>query len=475
MNPILPNQTSFQPLQPVTTTGTPAAGGKAPLRADLTGIARAADGGLKVGDLRGRLQQLSVRVGELERADLQVQKADAALEEVGGLLNELSGLVKQPRDGAEDIAAAQSRIDSLVASIQTAADKATGIATALEIPAFTATPLQPPYTVAFQSEQVEAFRADLPEAVTSALINVRVTAVAQRAGMFLSIGGPQLNLGGPGAFDGIEERFTLNIAGVNGSQELSFASGTTIEDIAAAINSFTDVTGITAQASAQGIRIDGTEYGSNNYGSVTIVDDGNINQAVPNAGIVQLDPLDPTRLSNSPDARTLFSAAEGQTITDFGADIEGTINGVQANGQGRSLFADTPEGRIQLRLSDQPSTGDQANAVILGSLLALRLFSNPPAARYGPQAISELAGQAGSLAINSPSEAEPRIAEAFTETERSRQILASWRAEVLAPQIQSVTSELRSLVNAPREARPLDADRAAALLGLNRPQRPTGN
>ena len=85
-------------------------------------------------------------------------------------------------------------------------------------------------------------------------------------GMLLCIlTGGNIDLGGAQG-----STFTIEISGALGSRELSFASTTAVADIVTAINTFTDVTGVTATASGTGFRIDSTDYGSSNFVSVKV-------------------------------------------------------------------------------------------------------------------------------------------------------------------------------------------------------------
>src|SRR5690606_4473521 len=78
-------------------------------------------------------------------------------------------------------------------------------------------------------------------------VQVLVTKSAQRAGLFLSLGGGQLDL------SSAESKFVIEVAGAKGSRQFTFASGTTISAMKDAINTFTQVTGVSAGTSGTGI------------------------------------------------------------------------------------------------------------------------------------------------------------------------------------------------------------------------------
>src|SRR5690606_36050096 len=86
---------------------------------------------------------------------------------------------------------------------------------------------------------------------SSQTVSAIVTGSARRGGIVLNLsaatGAGTLNLGSAG------RSFVIEIAGSKGSRELSFSSGQGVASIAAAINSFTEVTGATAKASGNAL------------------------------------------------------------------------------------------------------------------------------------------------------------------------------------------------------------------------------
>ena len=64
---------------------------------------------------------------------------------------------------------------------------------------------------------------------------------------------------------------TIEIAGTGGTEQLSFASGSTISSIATAINAVTAATGVSATVNGTTLKIDSTDYGSNAFVSVILL------------------------------------------------------------------------------------------------------------------------------------------------------------------------------------------------------------
>jgi flagellin len=96
---------------------------------------------------------------------------------------------------------------------------------------------------------------------------------------------------------------TIEVAGNAGAEQLSFASGTTVSSVVAAVNAVKAATGVSATVSGTNIRFESTEFGSSQFVSVKAVA-GN------------------------------FSIA---TNKDTGADAAVTVNGAQAQTDGRHV------------------------------------------------------------------------------------------------------------------------------------------
>ena len=61
-----------------------------------------------------------------------------------------------------------------------------------------------------------------------------------------------MNLSGTGA-SGF--KFVIEVKGIKGARELTFASGATVAQIRDTINTFKDVTGVSASKSGTGVRV----------------------------------------------------------------------------------------------------------------------------------------------------------------------------------------------------------------------------
>jgi len=269
------------------------------------------------------------------------------LREVSALLGELEELVAASQSGAalsaDQRAANQQRVDTILGSIDQ-------VASARGFSALGALREGPAYDALNVNERVEQFavyNADIP-AGERLNVDVSVTQSAQAGGFFLSFGGANIDLGSAG------ETFEIEISGANGSQVLSFASGTSVASIRAAINTFTDSTGVTASSIGTGLFIRSENVGSDEFVGIKVLDDGDF--APSGTGIYNLSATD-TNVVNTAIATTFGFASIADPFIDYGQDIQGTINGIEAEGRGAglSLRSESLTTRIELTRSGAQS------------------------------------------------------------------------------------------------------------------------
>lgn len=265
--------------------------------------------------------------------------AAQGIADIGVLLSDLETLVAEAAQtdaGADVRAEAQRRIDEAVVMISriAGADSVGEVGSRLNgAPGFSVVNRNDGISnVVVSSELKQDERVD---------VDVTVLQSAQVGGFFLSFGGVSIDLG-VDANEG--SSFVLQVAGSLGSRELSFASGTTLDSIAAAMNTFSDVTGVEAVVDGTGIRLESSEIGADEFVGITIIDDGSINSG---DGIHRLKPRD-ANAAQSAVASSYADASSG--LTDFGQDIEGTINGVQAQVNGNTFSASLLGGRLDVSM-----------------------------------------------------------------------------------------------------------------------------
>jgi flagellin len=310
-------------------------------------------------NLRAEKTAISSAISNAQRADQVVNIAEGGLDEVSTLLNELQSLVTTTANDAglsvEEKEANQLQIDSILQTIDRVA-----AATSFQGQKLLNGNLD--YTTTNVDAAVSSFKVNGAKLNFggSRDVDVVVTGSAQVGGFFLSVGSTNLDLGAA------TDQFVIEIAGTEGSRELSFASGTAIADVAAAINSFTDVTGVAAAVSGTGLRLDSAEFGSSEFVSVKVVDDGSIGSA-SEIGIYNFAAADTTIADTS--AHTDYSAANNP-VKDDGQDMSATINGLSATTTGTTAQINTDFLDVEVDLA---VTGGTANAQTLGAVTAFEI------------------------------------------------------------------------------------------------------
>ncbi len=308
-------------------------------------------------NLRAEKSGLSAAISNAERADQVVNIAEGGLNEISGLLTELQSLVTATANTAglsqEEKEANQLQIDSILQTIDRVSS-----ATSFQGNKLLNGSLD--YTVSSVAGAIDNFKVNGAKLEFNGKldVDVLVTQSAQVGGFLLSFGAAGgIDLGGPGA-GGDDQQFVIEIAGALGSRELSFASGTSTADIAATINTFSDVTGVKANTSGAdgGIRLESTGYGSDQFVSVKVVDDGGIANA---DGIYQLDPGDAAAYDSTTAAVAFIDA--GNPLTDKGQDVEATINGIKATTNGTVARINTDFLDVEVDLKYDTATPSAAD------------------------------------------------------------------------------------------------------------------
>ncbi len=312
--------------------------------------------------LRSQKASITAAIGNAERAEQVVNVAEGGLQEVNNLLLEIQSLVGQSANDAglslEEKEANQLQIDSILQTIDRISETTSFQGTKL---------LNGTYDFNVESQaatvnDIQVNAAKLAKGDTRD-VNVLVTQSAQNAGFFLSTAGA-LDLSAADA------AFTFDLAGAGGSRQFSFASGTSVADIAETINTFTDITGVSAVASGTGVKILSTGLGSNEFVSIDIKD------AAGQAGSV-LNLSSTASAQASTAGGTAFSAA-ANPIRDEGQDLGATINGVAAttNGGTAKLSTDFLDVEIELTTAGAQALGTIAAATITGGGANFNLGAN---------------------------------------------------------------------------------------------------
>lgn len=253
--------------------------------------------------LRGQVGALNQAVNNSERAVNVLATAEGALNEVSTLLVTIRGLAVQASNTgaltAEEIKAAQLQVDSAVQSITRIANTTT----------FGGTPLlngNLDYVTSGVATNITDLSVHSVQFGTQTHIPVviNVASAAQAAALSFTAAGLSAS-----------QNVTLEIAGESGVETLSFIGSTANSAIAFAINTVSDVTGVSASLSGVSLVMSSVEEGSDAFVSVKAL-----------AGQFE------TVLQASP-----ATVAE----RDTGTDANATINGSQAIADGNEVSLNT--------------------------------------------------------------------------------------------------------------------------------------
>ncbi|HEX7009199.1 MAG TPA: flagellin [Phycisphaeraceae bacterium] len=285
--------------------------------------------------LRSEKASITAAIANAERADQVINIAEGGLQEINTLLLELQGLIGQSANDAglsrEEKEANQLQIDSILQTIDRIASSTSFQGTKLLNGTFD-------FTISGQTSQVLDFQINGAKLAhgENRDVQVLVTQSAQHAGLFLSVGGTSLDL------SAADNRLTLEVAGAKGSRQFSFASGTATSDIASQINTFKSITGVSAVVSGNGLVLKSTDFGSDQFVSVDIIDTGGQD------GIISF--LSAADENTAQTTGTAFSAVTN-AIRDDGQDIGAIINGITATAKGKIARVNSDFLDVEINLS----------------------------------------------------------------------------------------------------------------------------
>ena len=432
-------------------------------------------------NLRAEQAGLTAALKNAERADQVVNIAEGGLNEVNGLLTELQGLVTASANtaglSAEEKEANQLQIDSILQTIDRIAGATSFQGTKLLNGNFD-------FSVNSVNGAVSSFKVNGAKLDFGGTrdVEVVVTQSAQRAGLFLSAGGTALDLGSAG------ETFVIEVTGSKGSRQFSFASGTALTTVAATINSFTDVLGVsaTATAAATGVDLFSTEFGSDEFVSVKVVDAGAF--APANTGVYTYTATDTNTVNTG--SGVAFASATNK-ITDEGQNVSATINGQIATTNGTHARVNTDFLDVEIDITDAnaQAVGNFTAFTITGGGAEFQLAGNVDIAgkvALGIQnvAVRELgkvedssvnytlqdvgAGKALNLVDGDLSVAQKVISEAIKNVSQLRGRLGAFQSNTVGATVRSLGIALENTAAAESVIR--DADFATETASLTRSQ-----
>ena len=255
------------------------------------------------------------------------------------------------------------------------------------------------------------------------------------------------------ATGGRVQDLVVRIAGELGSEVFTFEAGTSFSQIAAAIESVSDATGVTALVSGSQLSLTSTNYGTKAFVAVEVISEGSGGTFESNLSAVR----------------------------DTGSDIAATINGVQAEGEGNKLSVNTATLDLSLTVADGSTT--DVNFTIDGGGALFQLGPSVVSNQQARMAIESIAtgtlggingrmyelrsGNARALATD-PTVAARIVDEAITSVVELRGRLGSFQRTSLETNIAALQDTMVNLTSAESSIR--DADFAKESAALTRAQ-----
>lgn len=282
-------------------------------------------------NLRAEKQGILSAIDNANRASNIVGTAEGGLAEISSLLTEVQSLVSASANSGglsqEEIDANQLQVDSILSTINRIAGSTSFQGTKLLNGNYDYTASGVTST---ELNDVRINAAKIPDGSTINVV-VNVTTSAQ-TGRLTHTGN-------------ITGTVTLEVTGNLGTQQLSFSSGTTISSVATAIAGVAAATGVSAAISGTTLRIDSTEFGSEQFVSVRA-------------------------LAGS------FSLSGGTNGKDFGRDATVTVNGATAQAQGKTVAYRSGNLDVEFTLDDSFNVGSvNSDFVITGGGASFALGS----------------------------------------------------------------------------------------------------
>ncbi len=453
-------------------------------------ITRGADdpAGLIVSErLRSEIRGIDQGIRNSERASSVIATSEGALAEVSELLNSVKALtVEAANTGAispEEVAANQLQIDSAIESI-------TRIANTTRFAGLRLLDGSLGYSLSGVATgdilQAKVFSAQFGNRSTFD-VDVQTIGSAQTANLFLRADF-SATVGG-GAVDGqLPSSTTLEIAGPEGVVELTFPSGTTIQDIRDAVNSRSSVTGVEAALNnggnvASGLVFSSTDFGSKAFVSVQKIDGGSA--------------LDFAKVINDGPGPAAYGTNTTTAERDEGKDVVVLVNGAVATGRGLEVSVRGPELELEAVLTEAFATtisGTSSQFAITGGGAKFQLgpevtplqqsnigIDSIAASRLGGTAIDDgtgnfvvqflsslKSGGINDLSSGNFSNASEILESAIDDVSSLRGRLGAFERNVVQTNIRSLQAGLENITASESVIR--DADFAAETSALTRSQ-----
>jgi flagellin len=412
--------------------------------------------------LRSEIKGIGQAIDNSERASSVIATTEGYLAEVADLLNSIKSLVVNSANtggiSQEEIEANQLEIDSAIESITRISNTASFAGLQLLNGSLEYV------TSGINATNIDGLDIHGVQFGTnsSVAVSVEVTQSAQTGQLFLSA-----------ATGALASSVTLELAGKLGVQTLTFASGTALSAVIAAVNTLRDTTGVSASLRNGASQLSGLYFSSIGYGSDAFVSVRRLGQG---------------------GAFFQTYTAPGGTATqrDTGRDVSAIINGALATGNGTSVSLNNPALSLDIDLSTAFATtvsGTPSTFNITGGGATFQLgpsitttqqiglgIKSVAASRIGGSTIeggrffldSLKSGQSNSLILGRTAEASQVLDAAITEVSVMRGRLGAFERNTLQTNSRSLQIGLENITSSESKIR--DTDFAAETAAMTRAQ-----
>ena len=398
--------------------------------------------------LKSEMSGITQAINNSQQANNVISTADGALSEVSSLLQTIVGLVDQAANSgamsAGEIAANQLQVDSAIQTI-------TRISDTTEFDGQHLIDGSLAYlTSGVNTSSVQALQISQANLGTQTTLPVQVNVLTSARTASLEFVGSS-----------IAKSVTIQVQGANGTQALSFVSGTKASAIAFAINTNSDATGVVANLinpanATSGITFESSGYGSTNFVSVS---------------------------AQSGTFNTVNSANQSESRA-VGVDAVATINGQKVIGNGLELKLNTSTLNVDMTLNKNFGAG-KTNFTITGGgakfQLGPQVTSNQQVS-IGIQSVASdklgdgnlgylsdiITGGSASLVSGNAAKASQIVQEAINQVSDLRGRIGAFEKDTLSTNITSLNVALENVTSS--ESSISDTDFAAETAALSRAQ-----
>lgn len=394
--------------------------------------------------MRAEMAAVEAAQYNIMRATQMVAVAESGLTEISNLMNDLEELIDLSANDAavtdDEIAANQLEIDAILESINR-------IANTTELQGKKLLNGDLAYrTSGVKVSQIAGLRINSARIGDSPPRSVNIDVVQTASTAFLTYTGGDVT----------GSTRTVEVVGNLGREIFSFASGTSVTNIASAINQSVMVTGVSAVASTAGVQLFSTEYGSDQFVRVRLLSGSSF-------------------------------AMSGNQYEDYGGDVVARINGMTSNGDGLKVSLRTSSLALDaiLTVDMATQTATTASFDITGGGAAFAITPQLDQASMGMLGIDSVAttslgdnntgllytlatGQANALREGNYREAQEIVRLAATQIAALRGRLGAFEADTLDTTLNSLKIQYENIAAAESAIR--DTDFASETANLTRAQ-----